>query len=59
MFTSGSTADETIGCWRGEPLYHASLEPAEVEACLKGAGLQIESFEQGVWLARRAILSAK
>lgn len=61
MFTSGQAHGETIGDWRGEPLYHASLDPGAYRALLAGAGLRIEydGAETGVWLARRAFLSAK
>lgn len=58
MFTSGHTHGETIGAWRGEPLYHASLDPEAYRALLTDAGLTVEGdgAETGVWLARRAIL---
>lgn len=61
MFTSGHTHGETIGQWRGEPLYHASLDPEAYRALLAGAGLRVEDdgAETGVWLAKRAFLSAK
>jgi len=61
MFTSGHTHGETIGQWRGEPLYHASLDPEAYRAQLADAGLSVEydGAETGVWLAKRAFLSAK
>ncbi len=61
MFTSGQAHGETIGDWRGEPLYHASLNPEAYRALLAEAGLRVEydGAETGVWLARRAFLSAK
>ena len=61
MFTSGPAHGETIGEWRGEPLYHGSLDPAAYRALLIEAGLSLEAdgAETGVWLARRAFLSAK
>ena len=61
MFTSGQAHGETIGQWRGEPLYHASLDPEAYRALLAEAGLRVEydGAETGVWLARRAFLSAK
>ena len=61
MFTSGQAYGETIGQWRGEPLYHASLDPEAYRALLADAGLRVEYdwAETGVWLARRAFLSAK
>ncbi|MFT6427042.1 MAG: hypothetical protein ACJAVC_000307 [Brevundimonas sp.] len=61
MFTSGQAHGETIGQWRGEPLYHASLDPEAYRALLSDSGLRVEydGVESGVWLARRAFLSAK
>ncbi|KJV43523.1 trans-aconitate 2-methyltransferase [Brevundimonas sp. KM4] len=61
MFTSGQAHGETIGQWRGEPLYHASLDPEAYRALLVEAGLCVEydGAETGVWLGRRAFLSAK
>lgn len=61
MFTSGHAHGETIGDWRGEPLYHASLAPEAYRTILSGGGLDIvcDGAETGVWLATRAILSAK
>lgn len=61
MFTSGPAHGETLGEWRGEPLYHGSLDPAAYRALLVEAGLSVEGdgAETGVWLARRAFLSAK
>lgn len=58
MFTSGQAHGETIGQWRGEPLYHASLDPEAYRALLGDSGLRVEydEVESGVWLARRAIL---
>jgi SAM-dependent methyltransferase len=60
MFTAGPAHGEAIGEWRGELLYHGSLAPEAYRALLTEAGLIIENDgDQGVWLARRAILSAK
>ncbi|WP_292034841.1 MULTISPECIES: class I SAM-dependent methyltransferase [unclassified Brevundimonas] len=60
MFTAGPAHGEAIGEWCGEPLYHGSLAPEVYRLVLTGAGLTVEnSGAQGVWLARRAILSAK
>lgn len=60
MFTAGPAHGEAIGEWRGEPLYHGSLDPDAYQALLSEVGLTVESAgDQGVWLARRAILSAK
>lgn len=62
MFTSGSARDVTIGEWRGEPLYHASLAPVEYEALLESNAftcIECATNEQScggatIWLARRA-----
>jgi len=60
MFTAGPTHGEAIGEWRGEPLYHGSLAPEAYHRLLTEAGLTVEKGgDQGVWMARRAILSAK
>lgn len=61
MFTSGPSAGEAIGTWEGEPLHHASLDPAEYRALLAAHGFTVvahvaEDAECGgatVWLARR------
>ncbi|MDQ8028974.1 MAG: class I SAM-dependent methyltransferase [Brevundimonas sp.] len=61
MFTSGDQDDETIGEWRGEPLYHASLSTAEYRDRLREAGFEVLDHAVGdyarggvtVWLARR------
>ena len=44
MFTSGPAAGEAIGNWQGEPLYHASLDPAEYRHLLDGAGFDVVDF---------------
>lgn len=62
MFTSGTEAGETIGSWRGEPLYHASLSLAGYEALLAENGLQLikrvvsdpDCGGATIWLAQRA-----
>lgn len=60
MFTAGHAHGEAIGEWRGEPLYHGSLNPEAYRTLLTEAGLTVEKGgDQGVWMARRAILSAK
>ena len=59
MFTSGPEAGEAIGEWQGEPLHHASLDPAEYEALLaaNGFALVARTLRDGacgdatVWLA--------
>jgi SAM-dependent methyltransferase len=60
MFTSGPAQGEAIGSYGGEPLYHASLDPAEYRDLLAGNGFAVvdhraEDPECGghtVWLAR-------
>ena len=41
MFTGGPREGEAIGSYQGEPLYHASLDPAEYEALLRANGFEI------------------
>lgn len=62
LFTSGPRHGEAIGNLHGEPLYHASLDPAEYRALLAGHGFTVvdarmEDADCGghsIWLARRA-----
>jgi SAM-dependent methyltransferase len=62
MFTSGPQAGEAIGSYRGEALYHASLDPAEYTTLLREHGFDVvahvaEDATCGghtVWLARAA-----
>jgi trans-aconitate methyltransferase len=61
MFTSGDAEGVRIGEWLGEPLYHASLAPAEYRRLLEENGFEVveqrprdpECGEATVWLARR------
>ncbi len=61
MFTSGPGDGEAIGCYRGEPLYHASLDAAEYRSLLDANGFSVVSHTvddpdcggHTVWLARR------
>lgn len=57
MFSSGPSEGHAIGDWRGEPLYHGSLDPEAYEALLSEAGFAVERgvWAEGglVWLARR------
>ncbi|MGE6697689.1 class I SAM-dependent methyltransferase [Hyphomonas sp. NPDC076900] len=62
MFTSGTQRGETLGRWRGKPLYHASLDLAEYEALLAAnrlalIGRVVDDPDCGgatIWLARLA-----
>lgn len=59
MFTSGPRAGEAIGSYRGEPLYHASLDPAEYQQLLASHGFTLRTWQpedpecggHTVWLA--------
>jgi cyclopropane fatty-acyl-phospholipid synthase-like methyltransferase len=63
LFTSGSRAGETIGHYRGEPLFHASLDPSEYEQLLAANGFTVAAYvaddpgcgHHTVWLARRNV----
>lgn len=44
MFTSGPAQGEAIGAYHGDPLYHASLAPAEYEALLNANGFRVLSY---------------
>ena len=39
MFNAGFSQGEAVGSYRGDPLYHASLDPSEYEALLTSVGL--------------------
>lgn len=62
MFTSGAAQGIAIGCFEGEPLYHASLDGAEYRALLAENGFAVlehlvEDPDCGgatVWLAQKA-----
>ena len=43
MFTSGPSRGEAIGTYRGEPLYHASLDGAEYRSLLDKHGFDVVS----------------
>src|SRR5579883_688423 len=45
MFTSGPSHGEVLGELEGEPLYHASLDPAEYRALFHHAGFKVRSEE--------------
>jgi SAM-dependent methyltransferase len=61
MFTSGPQHGVAIGAYRGDPLYHASLDPGEYEQLLKAHGFEVVTRIANdptcgghtVWLARR------
>jgi SAM-dependent methyltransferase len=61
MFNSGPAHGESVGAYRGDPLYHASLNPDEYTALLASIGFEVvahavEDWESGggrtVWLTR-------
>lgn len=62
MFTSGPAEGEAMGTYQDEPLYHASLGPAEYRRLLDESGLRVVDYvpedpECGghtVWLATHA-----
>lgn len=62
MFTSGPAHGEAIGEMGGEPLYHASLDPAEYRSLLDENGFRVVDHVANdpdcgghtVWLAQRA-----
>jgi len=61
LFTSGPAEGETWGSCRGEPLYHASLAPAEYERLLAANGFAVRAHRPDdpdcgghtVWLAQK------
>lgn len=61
MFTSGARDDVTVGQWRGDALYHASLDPAEYRRLLEENGFVLidhvtadpDCGGASIWLARR------
>lgn len=61
MFTSGPAHGEAIGSFEGEPLYHASLDPAEYRSLLDENGFRVVSHvvedpdcgRHTIWLAQR------
>ena len=63
MFNSGPAYGESVGEYRGDPLYHASLNPDEYQALLGHAGFAVvdhvvEDWQNAggrtVWLAKSA-----
>lgn len=61
MFNAGPARGEAIGAYRGDPLYHASLDAGEYARLLDGAGFDLMEHVVGdvgkggrvVWIARR------
>ena len=57
MFSSGPHKGFVVGSWRGDPLYHGSLGPAEYRALLTSQGFVVEfgvwADNGSVWLAHR------
>ncbi len=61
MFTSGPSHGVAMGVLHGEPLFHASLDPAEYRALLDANGFEVVAHVaedpactgHTVWLARR------
>ena len=61
MFTAGHSEGEAIGEYQGEPLFHASLEPAEYRRLLAANGFEVIDYREKdpecggswIWLARR------
>jgi hypothetical protein len=41
MFNAGFSHGEAVGSYRGDPLYHASLDPSEYETLLTGSGFEL------------------
>jgi SAM-dependent methyltransferase len=41
MFNAGFSQGEAVGSYRGDPLYHASLDPSEYEALLTSVGFEL------------------
>jgi SAM-dependent methyltransferase len=60
MFTSGPSRGEAIGSFRGEPLYHASLDETEYRSLLDSSGFDVMSHvvedptcgRHTIWLAQ-------
>jgi SAM-dependent methyltransferase len=61
MFNAGSAHGEAIGCYCGESVYHASLDPTEYDAQLTRIGFEIVAHTvdddavggRTAWLARQ------
>jgi SAM-dependent methyltransferase len=61
MFTSGTSYGVAMGTYRGEPLYHASLDTSEYQSLLEASGFEVMEHgledptcgHHAVWLSRR------
>ena len=61
MFNAGFAHSEAVGSYRGDPLYHASLDGAEYRGLLKDTGIELVEHSINdpakggriVWIARR------
>jgi SAM-dependent methyltransferase len=64
MFNAGFSQGEAVGSYRGDPLYHASLDPSEYESLLASVGFELIDHSINdpaaggriFWLARAAHL---
>ena len=60
MFTSGPLYGEVIGTYKGEPLYHGSLDGAEYRSLFDQTGFEVvqhvvedpKCSHQTIWLAQ-------
>jgi SAM-dependent methyltransferase len=63
MFNTGPAYGEALGSYRGDPLYHASLDAAEYKDLLVRSGFELVEHSvndqtaggRTIWLARRAV----
>ena len=63
MFTSGPSAGEVLGSYRGDPLYHASLDSAEYRTLLHDSGFEVVTHVvedpncgmRTIWLAQATV----
>jgi hypothetical protein len=49
MFNSGPSHGESVGEYRGDPLYHASLSSEEYRALLKNIGFEVTAHAVEDW----------
>lgn len=64
MFNTGPAYGEAIGSYRGDPLYHASLDAAEYRALLAASGFEVVAHAvedplaggRTAWLARSSAM---